>query len=242
MCADEGRPVLAVLGAVLVADRDADDEGHLEEAGRHRLPLGGLVEELVARAAHEIAVHELDDGAAAREGVAHARADDRSLGDGAVEEPVVGQRLGEAAVHGEGAAPVAVLLAPGGHRRIDREAVQHRLEEAVAVLVELVLGDGLALGVEGVARLAGERLHAGVLRRDRADSRLPERPRPSLVEPLDLAVGEHDRLDEGAVDAGALGLVRREPDDRGELLDDRPRAPRRARPWTPPCSRRGRRA
>ena len=59
------RPVLGVLGAVLGAHRDAQHQRHLQHAGRHGLPLGELVEDLVAGAAHEVAVHQLGHDAAA---------------------------------------------------------------------------------------------------------------------------------------------------------------------------------
>ena len=126
------RPVLAVLGAVLRADRHAQHDGHLQQAAGHRLPLGELVEDLVAGPAHEVAVHQLDQRPAAFQRVADGGADDRAFGDRRVEQPMVGQRLGQAAIDGERAAPIAVLLAVGDQRRIGVEAVEDRLEERVA--------------------------------------------------------------------------------------------------------------
>ncbi len=61
-----------MLRAVLGADRDAQHQGHLQHAGRHGLPLGHLVEDLVAGAAHEVTVHQLGHDPAAADGVAHA--------------------------------------------------------------------------------------------------------------------------------------------------------------------------
>ena len=84
-------PVLGMLRAVFGADRDAQHHGHLQHAGRHGLPLGHLVEDLVAGAAHEVTVHQLGHDAAAAHGVAHARAHDGTLGDRRVEEAMVGQ-------------------------------------------------------------------------------------------------------------------------------------------------------
>ena len=67
-----------------------------------------------------------------RQGVADGGADDGAFGDGRVEQAVVGQGLGQAAVDGERAAPVAVLLAVGHHGRVVVEAVEHGLEERLA--------------------------------------------------------------------------------------------------------------
>ena len=67
---------------------------------------------------------------AAFQGVADGGADDGAFGDRRVEQAVVGQRLGQAAIDGERAAPVAVLLAVGDQRRVDVEAVEDRLEDA----------------------------------------------------------------------------------------------------------------
>ena len=122
---------------------------------------------------------------------------------------MVRQGLGEAAVHGESPAPVAVLLAPSGHGRVYGETVEHGLKEAVAVLVELVLGDGLALGVEGVAGLAGQGFHAGILGENAEELALSRTPLGRrVVEPLDLAVREHDALDELPAHALAHRVVR----------------------------------
>ena len=126
--------VLGVLCAVLAADGDAEDEGHFQKAAGHGLPLGHLVEDFIAGAAHEIAVHEFGDHAAAGEGVADGGAGDGGFGDGGVEEAVVGEGLGEAAVDGEGAAPVAVYLAVGDEGGVFVEAVDDGFEEHVAQL------------------------------------------------------------------------------------------------------------
>ena len=143
-------PVLRVLRAVLGAHRDAQHHGHVQLAGRHGLPLRELVEDLVAGAAHEVGVHQLGHHPAAFQRVAHRRADNGGFGDRRVEQPVVGQRFGQAAIDGEGAAPIAILLAEGDHRRVDREPVEHGLEEAVADVVRLHLRDGLAVLGRGV--------------------------------------------------------------------------------------------
>ena len=156
-------PVLGVLGAVLGADADAQHHRHLQQAAGHRLPLGELVEDLVAGAAHEVAVHQLDERPAALQGVADGRADDRAFGDRRVEQAMIRQGLGQAAIDGERAAPVAVLLAVGDQRRIDVEAVEDGLEEGVADADALALGKLVALVVEGGAAALGELLDARVL-------------------------------------------------------------------------------
>ncbi len=58
---------------------------------------------------------------------------------------MVGEGLGQPAVHGERAAPVAVLLAEGGHGGVDGEAVQHGLEDGVAQGDDLGLGQRLSV-------------------------------------------------------------------------------------------------
>ncbi len=90
--------------------------------------------------------------------------------------------------------------------------MQHGLEEGVAVLEELVLRYRLALGVEGVAGLAGQGLHARVFR-EVGNLRL------ALVEPLGLAVREHDALDKLAAHALAHRVVGGEPEHRSQALD-----------------------
>ena len=126
-------PVLRVLGAVLCAHRDAQHQRHLQQPTRHRLPLGHLVEDFVAGAAHEVAVHQLGDDTAAAHGIARAGTDDRTFGNRRVEQPVVGQRLGQAAVDAKRAAPIAVLLAKRHHGRVLVEAVDHRLKERLGI-------------------------------------------------------------------------------------------------------------
>ena len=80
--------------------------------------LDKLIEHLVARAAQEVAVHQLDQRPPAFQSIADRRADNRGLGDRAVEQAMVGQDLRQAAVDGERAAPVPVLLAIGDQRRV----------------------------------------------------------------------------------------------------------------------------
>ena len=48
-------------------------------AGRHGLPFGELVEDLVAGAAHEVGIHQLRHHPAALQGVSHRRAHDGRL-------------------------------------------------------------------------------------------------------------------------------------------------------------------
>ena len=52
------REILGMLSTVFRTDRDADDHRHRQHARTHGLPLGKLVENLVARAPEEIAVHQ----------------------------------------------------------------------------------------------------------------------------------------------------------------------------------------
>ena len=66
---------------------------------------------------------------------------------GRVEQAVIRQRFGQAAVDREGAAPIAILFAERDHGGVDREAVQHGFEERVADVVRLHLRNGLAASV-----------------------------------------------------------------------------------------------
>src|SRR5205823_8167065 len=97
VCADAG-PVLAVLGAVLGADRDSKYDRHRQQSAGHRLPLGELVEYLVAGAPHKVAVHQFDERRAAFHAITDGSTDDGTLGDRAVEQPMVWQRLRKAAI------------------------------------------------------------------------------------------------------------------------------------------------
>ncbi len=193
----KGREVLRVLGAVLGADGDAHDHRHGQQPGGHRLPLRQLVEQLVAGPAHEVGVHQLGDHPAAFHAVTDGRADDGGLGDGRVEQPVIGQGLRQPAVHGERAAPIAVLLAERDHGRVDGEAVQHRLEDGVADVEHLHLGHRLAI-LEGGAHLAPDLLDPGVLGAGPAAARAARSSNLST-----WPVGEHDAADQFRVDRHA---------------------------------------
>ena len=187
------RPVLAVLGAVLGADGDAQHDRHLQQAAGHRLPLGELVEDFVAGAAHEIAVHQLDQRPAAFQGVADGGADDGAFGDRRIEQPVIGQRFGQAAIDGERAAPVAVFLAVGDQRRIDVEAVEDRLEDGIADADASAAWEAVGRLRRGRAAALGELLDARILLlRVMSTSGLPS------VQRLDALVREHRRLEQAA--------------------------------------------
>ncbi len=161
MRAERG-PVLRVLGAVLAAHADAQHHGHLQQAAAHGLPLRQLVEDLVTRAAHEVAVHQFGDGPAAFHGHTDGGADDSGLGYGRVEEPMIGERFGQAAVDGESAAPVAVFLAVGHDAGVIVEVVQHALENGLAKGHRLGALEFLAIFADAAARLLGNLLHAGI--------------------------------------------------------------------------------
>ena len=211
-------PVLRVLGTVLGTDRDADDDGHLEDAGRHRLPLRQLVEHFVTSPTEEVAVHQFDDDTTATHGVADGRTDDRGFGDRRVEQAVVRQRFGQAAIDGKRAAPVAVLFAVGDQRGIFVELVDQRFEDGVAVLIDLVLGNRLAGRVEGKAFLLGDGHDTRVLFLFVQDVGL------AVVHPGDLLLGEHDAFDGvrrlEQVHARRHRRIGRHLHDVGDVLDD----------------------
>ena len=226
---DQGGEILRMLRAVLRADRHAQHHRHRQLAGGHRLPLRELVEDLVAGASHEVGIHQLGDDAAAFEGVADGGADDRRFRDRRVEQPMVGQRFGQAAIHGEGAAPVAVLLAERDHRRIDREAVQQRLEQRIADVVGLHLRDGMAVVRsacescrESAAPAGCRRAAAGTRARARrisrpAGSRTSPSPRarnPAATRGLtSRSTDEPQHLDDRRFELGARRVQRRFLDD-----------------------------
>ena len=128
---DQRRPVLRMLGAVLAADRAAQHDRKLELAGRHRLPLGHLIEDFVARAADEVGVHELDQGAAALERVADRGRHDRGLGNRRIENPVIGKQLRKAAIDAERASPLAALFTVGDQALVVEHVMEDGLEQAV---------------------------------------------------------------------------------------------------------------
>ena len=178
-------PVLRVLCAVLGADGHAQGHGHLDDVGGHGLPLRHLVEHFVTGAAQEVAVHQFDQRTAAGHGVADCAADDGGLGNRAVEQAMIRQGLGQSAIDRERAAPVAHVLAVGDEGGILVEAVDNGLEQTVAQLVHLVLGDRLAVRVDAKALLLGDGLHARNLVHGDVDVRL------RIGEGFDVAVGEH---------------------------------------------------
>ena len=159
----KSRPVLRMLCAVLGADGNTEDDRHLEDTGAHCLPLSHLVEDLVACAADEVSVHKLDDSAAAAHCVADSRTDDSRLGDRGVEESVIRNSLGHLLVDTECAAPVTVVLTVGDECGIVIELVDDRLEETVADVVHLHLGDGLAVCVGCLSDLSGDVLDSRAL-------------------------------------------------------------------------------
>ena len=136
-----------MLCAVLGTNRYTDGDGHLEDACRHGLPLSDLVEDLVTGTTDEVSVHELNDNASAAHCITDGRADDSSLGDGSVEETVVRNSLGQAAVYCVCAAPVTVVFTVSDEGGILVELIHDSLEETVTNLIYLCLCNGLAVFV-----------------------------------------------------------------------------------------------
>ena len=153
---DDGDPVLRVLRAVLGTDGHTQDHRHLQDTGRHGLPLGHLVEDLVACTAKEVAVHELDDCAAAAHAVTDGGADDGSLGDRRVEESGVRNDIHQAAVDSISAAPVTHVFAIGDERRVFVVLVDQRLKDRVADVVDLHVGELIAVLIEREVLLLGQ--------------------------------------------------------------------------------------
>ena len=144
----ERGPVLRVLRAVFCPDGHPKDHGHLQHAGRHRLPFRQLVEHLVPGAPYEIAVHELDQRMSAAHPASDRRADDRRLGDRRVEEPVIGHGFRESGVDAVRAAPVPIVLAVDDEPVIGVYPAQDSLEQRVTQRERLQPGDRIARGVQ----------------------------------------------------------------------------------------------
>ena len=209
-------PILRMLGAVLAAHGHAQDHGHLEDAGAHGLPLGHLVEYLVARAADKVRVHELYHRSAAAHGVAHRAAYDAGFADGSIEQAGMRKHVRQSAVHGEGAAPVPYVLAVGHQGGILVELVDQWLEDGVPDVEGLHLAYGLSGLIEGGTALARDLLHAGALLFGSQHAAF------LVAEAVYLFVGEHQALHHhgigGHVGVGAEFLVRGVAADVGHAL------------------------
>ena len=114
-------------------------------------------------ASQKVAVHQLDERASASEGIADSGSGDRGFGDGRVEQPVVGQRLGQSLIDRERAAPVAVLLAVGDERRVFVEAVGDGFEQGVLHADTARVGNGIAARVQTGTGLSRELDRARIL-------------------------------------------------------------------------------
>ena len=125
---------------------------------------------------------------------------------------MIGQRLGEAAIDRKGPAPIAVLLSVGDHGRILIEAVKNRLEEGVAIGKYLRLRIGLAAFIEAETLLLLDRQEPRILVLREEHLGL------SGIESIGRSVREHDRFDEGPVDARRDCRVDRKLQDPDDLV------------------------
>ena len=98
---------------------------------------------------------------------------------------MVGKGFGQAAVHGEGTTPFAVLLSVGDEGRILIEPVHDGFEETVLDVVHLHLGHRLSFRIQVEAALAGDGFYARVLFHRVVDLRF------GIAEGIHAAVGEH---------------------------------------------------
>ena len=76
---DERRPVLGMLRPVFRPGRYAEHHRQAQLAGRHRLPFGELVENLITGPADEIRIHQLDNRPPAGKRITDRRRYDRRL-------------------------------------------------------------------------------------------------------------------------------------------------------------------
>ena len=90
----ERGPILRMLRPIFRADRDAQHQRHLQDPGAHRLPLGHLVKDFIAGAAHKVTIHQLGHDAPTAERITNRGADNRRFGDWRVKEAVIGQQFG----------------------------------------------------------------------------------------------------------------------------------------------------
>src|SRR5690554_6203738 len=142
-------PVLRVLCTIFRTHGDAEDNRHLQHVSTHCLPFGKLIEHLVATTSEEVAVHDLGNYPAATHCITDGRSNNGGLGDGRVEQAMVGKRLGHSAVNGKGTTPVAVLFTVCDKGSILVESVHDSFEDGIAQLELLHLAEGFAVGIEG---------------------------------------------------------------------------------------------
>ncbi len=153
------------------------------------LPFGHLVEDLVAGPPHEVTVHELGHHPAAADGVAHRSSHDGRLGDGGVEEAMVGQAFGQAPVHAKGAAPIPILFAKGNYGGVFVETVDHGLEQRFGVGEAAQLGQGPAVLVQAKTAFGLQHLEPGFLLGQQYLRRALCHPVPHLVREHEFADG-----------------------------------------------------
>ena len=99
---------------------------------------------------------------------------------------MIGQRFSKSAVYGKGAAPVAVFFAIGNQSRILIEFINQRFKYTVAVLINLVLGNRLAV-LKSKTLLFSNLLYARILLVRYEHIRLA-----SGIQGFNMPVGEHN--------------------------------------------------
>ena len=110
---EEGLHVLRVLrrAAAAGAHRGAENHGNLDLSAGHVVQLRRLIHHGVKADGDKVVIHQLDDGALAAHGGAHADAREAPLADGRGENAVGAVLLQQADARAEGAAQRADVLA-----------------------------------------------------------------------------------------------------------------------------------
>ena len=168
---------MGVLGAVLSSHGHANNEGKIYQTTGHGLPFRHLVEKLVAGAANEIGIHQLDNGAATAQGIAHTSAHNHSLGNGSVEQAMPRQQFGQPPIDTKGTTPVSVFFTPGRQAIVGHKVLHQRFTEGIPER------DGFGptengVAVDSRARFASEILKMGdIVTRDKC---FPDRGRVQI--------------------------------------------------------------
>ena len=110
-----------------------DRQGNPRLAAAHIARLRHLVHQLVAGHRHEVAEHDLDDGAQARHGRAQPRADDRRLADGGVAHAILPEQLHQIAADPPNPTERAHILADENDVGIAFHFLAHGFVDGLAV-------------------------------------------------------------------------------------------------------------
>src|SRR5947209_13485620 len=124
---------LRVLGghAPTRSHRGPDDQGCPQSAPGHVVNLGGLVDDLVHGEGHEVAEHDLDDGAHSCHRQAHADAGYTRLGNRTIQYPLRSESVVEALGQLVDPTGTADVLTNQDDSFVARHLLMHRLIDGI---------------------------------------------------------------------------------------------------------------